>query len=479
MSEKVFDVAQFHRTILDTSRSPMAVLDLLADYRLMLGAVLETILQRYERDADYPFIDTKLSLLDGHDFDPADPLRGKNTLYGWIQGRGLEALAGHHDWLTRSGFLDASVRDGLCQRVRRMLREVLERMETLRSAMGGRLFFAMTPQGQALRIEHRKLLPHTVAQDAPTTMSELFYVKGLLAAGSTLGDASRVQLACQWFDRIGQDILADRCQSDQQSLDPGNAAIGIVPGRKSHGFRMIGIGACATFLERTGDERYLQLGLQFIDYILLHHVNLSGDTALSQRYDMWEFINATGQPYVEEGNLLRSDPGHATEFVGLATKLLHAAKQHDLLERVEPARLKRYYDELPRILHRNFSNGFSPRGLGIVKGFDLASRKVLYADMPWWPLPETLRAALGVCLVVPSDQRLAYVDIARRCSNAFFTYFVRPELGLMATQTLSAEGKPVNVVPATPDADPGYHTGLSIIDCLDWIGEMMSQTGEE
>ena len=41
---------------------------------------------------------------------------------------------------------------------------------------------------------------------------------------------------------------------------------------------------------------------------------------------------------------------------------------------------------------------------------------------------------------------------------------------LMAYQTVDANGQPADVIPATPDADPGYHTGLSIIDylaCLD------------
>jgi len=42
----------------------------------------------------------------------------------------------------------------------------------------------------------------------------------------------------------------------------------------------------------------------------------------------------------------------------------------------------------------------------------------------------------------------------------------------MAYQTIGADGRPVATIPATPDADPGYHTGLSIIDYLDWLGEM-------
>ena len=37
----------------------------------------------------------------------------------------------------------------------------------------------------------------------------------------------------------------------------------------------------------------------------------------------------------------------------------------------------------------------------------------------------------------------------------------------MAIQTRNADGEPVAVIPATSDADPGYHTGLSILDCLE------------
>ena len=39
----------------------------------------------------------------------------------------------------------------------------------------------------------------------------------------------------------------------------------------------------------------------------------------------------------------------------------------------------------------------------------------------------------------------------------------------MAYQTIDRTGKPVDVIPATPDADPGYHTGLSLIDMLDCL----------
>ena len=61
--------------------------------------------------------------------------------------------------------------------------------------------------------------------------------------------------------------------------------------------------------------------------------------------------------------------------------------------------------------------------------------------------------------------------ILGNCHNAFVRY-VRPDIHLMAVQTRSEEGRPVPVIPASADADPGYHTGLSIIDMLDLIEEL-------
>jgi hypothetical protein len=59
-----------------------------------------------------------------------------------------------------------------------------------------------------------------------------------------------------------------------------------------------------------------------------------------------------------------------------------------------------------------------------------------------------------------------------KCSNAFVANFVNPGAHLMAYQTVGADGRPVDVIPATSDADPGYHTGLSIIDFLECLRDL-------
>jgi mannose/cellobiose epimerase-like protein (N-acyl-D-glucosamine 2-epimerase family) len=128
---------------------------------------------------------------------------------------------------------------------------------------------------------------------------------------------------------------------------------------------------------------------------------------------------------------------------------------------------------LPKVFLRNFQNGWNDRAGGICKSFDLVARKPINSDLPWWELPETMRAAAELLVLFPkTDSRAEILDVLVRCSNAFLGHYVRTDLHLMAWQTRDAQGKPVDAIPGTPDADPGYHTGLSIIDMLACIGRL-------
>ena len=123
---------------------------------------------------------------------------------------------------------------------------------------------------------------------------------------------------------------------------------------------------------------------------------------------------------------------------------------------------------MPMILKQNFSNGFQHPPGGICKTFDLIRRKPLNSDMPWWSLPETIRAAIECQTVVSDDKLKNYcLGVLSKCHNSFVTNYIRPEFNLMTVQTLSKDGRIVDVIPAVPDADPGYHTGLCLIDFLE------------
>ena len=81
---------------------------------------------------------------------------------------------------------------------------------------------------------------------------------------------------------------------------------------------------------------------------------------------------------------------------------------------------------------------------------------------PWWSLPEAIRAAaLGYERTGSLEMRRVWSE----AHEAFFGEFWRAEPPI-AYQTLTAKG-PVDQVPATPDLDPGYHTGLSLLAAIE------------
>ena len=124
---------------------------------------------------------------------------------------------------------------------------------------------------------------------------------------------------------------------------------------------------------------------------------------------------------------------------------------------------------IPALLARAFANGFRPAVGGICKTVDRLT------GIPW-----TTRCPGGAC-PRRSGPRLAggvwprtteppcLPEILARSHNAFVTHYVRPQIYLMAVKVRDARGAVLDVVPAYPDADPGYHTALSLMDVLDFI----------
>ena len=103
----------------------------LRDYEEICKTVIRTVADRY--DPEYPFVNTKLDLITGTNFLDDDPIRGKQAIYGWIQGRALEALAGHARWLTDQGETD------LADRLDAIIRSVLDQIRRMRDRNDGHL----------------------------------------------------------------------------------------------------------------------------------------------------------------------------------------------------------------------------------------------------------------------------------------------------------------------------------------------------
>jgi len=403
-------------------------------YRQMLRTTLAAILDRFEADPGYGFIDTKLNLLTGESFGDNGPeFRKKKYIYSWIQGRGLEAMAGH-----------AAFMPEFAPRIVPLLETVAASMEKLRAA-AGRVWFVMTADGTALEVKNfTEMAPLNSPMPEGANYSELFYFKGLFAAALTLENAALRKIAVENFRRVVEDIAAERFRTDQQAFDPLNP-VAYVPGRSLQGPKMIALGGLAMLMNaEDGFADWATHAAGFIGRILDFHVLRPG-------YGFIEAVSADGKPYVSGGRIL-GDPGHAGEFVGLAGKCLRAKG----FRKRFPQLSARMDAELPLILEANFKLGFSQSAHGICKSVDLATGKPFNSDMPWWNLPETMRAAAFF------NRR----DIFEKCDDAFRNHFVNPRAFMMAYQNRNAQGEVISTVPATPDADPGYHTNLSIIDVL-------------
>ena len=435
-----------------------------SDYAAIAHTMMAAIIERCESNPEYPFIDTKLDLITGQNFPVDDPIRGRRAIYGWIQGRGLEAIAGHGRWWERRG--EAAE---LVARMRDVAAAVLAQLRRMRQANAGRLSFFMTPEGNPFRLDDAGCVQRFALTDQhPYGFSDLFCAKGMYAAAHWLGDEAARAEAIAYMYAVDAAIIARTFRSDQISLDPKNRA---EPreGYHTHGAAMIQLGAWA-MLASAAAAGAVDGGLRLIDYELTHHANIDGRWAHLLEGDFWEAVDDEGRPFVEPDGVILSDPGHALEFVGLAMKFIGAATP--MATPAQSQRLTAARTHMSRLLQRNFDNGHLPGPQGICKAFDLVKRQHLNTDMPWWNLPETIRAA-AFCLTDAVDPaaRGGCLRVLRDCHNAF-REFVRPELHLMAYQTRDVCGLPVVAIPATADADPGYHTCLSLLDASDVIDQL-------
>jgi mannose/cellobiose epimerase-like protein (N-acyl-D-glucosamine 2-epimerase family) len=212
------------------------------------------------------------------------------------------------------------------------------------------------------------------------------------------------------------------------------------------------------------------MGLRLARWVLGRHVNLAGRWPGLRDHDLVEFIAQDGGPAHDLEGRIISDPGHTLEFVGLFLKFRAAVQRSGGDTAQQAQELARMARLMPAILARAFDNGFRPAVGGIIKSLDLLTRRAIDDTMPWWSLPETIRAAAALLRAVdlPEDAQLCRRVISL-CHNAFTAHYLRPDVHLMAVKLRDASGRASGIVPAYPDADPGYHTALSLMDVLAFL----------
>ena len=406
---------------------------------------MREILRRFEANSEkYPYIDTKFDIVSNRDFGTVDePFRRKECIYSWIQGRGLESIAKHIGFFRKNGDGD------LADRLQEMLRTMAMQMEKLRRQNCGRLPFAMTPQG----------ISFFAQESSHANYSDLFYSKGLFAASQILDDPDLEREAEKLFSFVLEEIRQGLFHTDQQCFDPKNK-VAYIPGKFPQGPKMIALGGLADWISAKPEEtRWADTAEQFIRFIFEHHIN-RGQYRSCQLWDFIESVDAEKKPWYDKDQLF-CDPGHALEFTGLAGKCLSVLKQQgrksDLIEEAG--------NILPQVFIHIFDRGFNNFAGGICKGFDLASGTVLNSDMPWWSLPETVRAGAKIAELYPGNHTPQVLIRTGQAFQAFVQGFLQPNG--FGCQTRDKDGRIINVIPAVSDADPGYHTNLSLLDVLE------------
>jgi hypothetical protein len=364
------------------------------------------------------WLNTKLDPVALKDRAPNDPWRGEGATYGWIQGRGLEALV-RHAWFFRA-------RDpALSGRLLDAARPLAFRLEALLAAHGGRAAFIYDAQDRPVRPDDKgRPLPQALSPGI-ATYSDIFVRKGLIAAAKAFAP-ERLHEQVAAFLSLVDDVENARFQMDEK------ARIGATPLAEDalhYGPRMILMGAGGLLREVGAADEARALASRLAQYVLDRHVGPSGLAA--------DRIGGDA-----------CNPGHAIEFVGFACEAYADDMDDATAQRLE------------RMLDASFALGFS--GAGIRLSLSIATRAPLQPQMPWWSLPEAIRSAALIHRRTGSKRAL---EILRAADAAFFSHYWRGDPPV-AYQMRDNAG-PLDVAPATPDLDPGYHTGLSLLSAAD------------
>lgn len=359
-------------------------------------------------------INTKLNPLTGQEYGDGDGLRGPAWTYGWIQGRGLEALAcfARHYAMTDPQ-LAGRLRDRLTPLYATLKAQV---------ARDGYWSFLMDAQGQAVYADAEGVKIQTRPADL-YGYADIFAAKGLIAAASLI-DPAALPAHLDYLARIRDAITTRRFQMNER-IALSHEAIAAEP--YDHGPAMIMLGA-AGMLAEVGLKDQADWADLWITDLLDDFTDPGTDLLRNVKGD--DALNA----------------GHGIEFVGFAFSHLGKRAPQALADRLAAILL----DLTQRAL----------RVPGIPVTISIATGAALEPYFPWWSLPETIRAA-ALARASGATQQAALAALQARADHLFFTGYWRQGRGY-AYQTLTADG-PLNYSPATPDLDPGYHTGLSLL----------------
>ena len=462
--------------------------------RRIVLPTIQTTVKRYNLyKTELGWIDMKFNPIDGSERDPVNDFYRKDRIYSWIQGRGLESLTAHIQWFDRIAGYFPEEKSRILAAAESLYRKIIsvcfsdERPEA---------FFVMTPEG---RVRPRgDAVPASEAVDEPspltridkeaadraTTLSHLFILRGLVAFASYRGydkDLERIIPAL----RLSVDAsIAGNCRNDQEKF-AGSGGAAHSEERRGYEGQMIALGACDLLYMHTGESQDLERGASAIRTVMDNYLREFPGTGKV----LVDALSPGGEPFRVKGEIT-ANPGHAIEFAGLAFRFLrHANAKKQRLSAALPSRnpharpilvpdslddLTGCIDDLRRLAIRSFRDHRTGFG-GIARSVSAESGRILDGNCPWWSTFEAARTFAELYgSSVLEDEKLYCLKQIQSCLDCIQDAYIAPSTIGIPVQTLSSEGLVEPVIPATPDIDPGYHTGIPLLDVYEILGKECS-----
>jgi hypothetical protein len=421
----------------------------LCKYGLETGVRL--VLHRHARRADWPYIDTKFNPNTGSDL----PAESYEMIYPWLLGRGMEALVLHLeslDMLDLSPSEKEVAKEVFPQLIEGTTHAILE----IFSRYKGRCPFRI---GRSFEMK-----PLNGSEEAPdpgrSGAGDIFCAKALLLSASPVARQRGVEI----LDRI-----ADHVKQGLFILEPAKGK----PRGQSQCGHMLFLAVPALIVRGGFDE-------QACDCLFRHSCQLL-EIVLDRHFDpatrlFSEYVGQTGR------RSEHLDPGHCAELVGLGLSAIHAMEVAGTGMSPERSRLfARAKHLLPEILTGAIKAGFNELQEGIFKAVNNRTGEIIDDDMPWWNLPEAMRAALFAAKATACpDTRSECLAIYAKCHNAYFRHYLNPDMMLFPFQTRSGKsGEVLDCAPAIPEGDPLYHSNISFLDILSRSGVPQKAAAQE
>ena len=358
------------------------------------------------------FLDTKLNSITGISYTNNSGTRGPKFIYGWKQGRGLEVLltfAKYYKYINYS-----------------FSKKILNRAETLYYSLkklyfrDENIFFLYNQDLKAIR-NSNKIIHFQTNEKGIFTYSDAFAAKGLFAA-SRIFEPSNTKYFKQYIFDIINAVENNFFQMDE------TIAISLKTVKKQpNDFapRMILLGAAGMF-HINSCSNLTSFADKFINYILDN------------------YYCKDKQILLNIPNNLTCNIGHAIEFCGFALEHYMITNNKTNLKKIET------------ILKNSLKLGLKKQGIPLFISSETGKATSPY--FPWWTLPESIRACIiGLHL----GMNIEILELCKKVDKAFFSNFWQANKSY-SYQTINVDG-PIDYVPATPDLDPGYHTGISLL----------------